>query len=127
MAEGKTYGTVLIKAKNILDYMMSVDNGITLKEISEGVHSPKSTTLKILNTLSEQNIVWRNEESKKYYFGSELIGYGQRAMADFDISRISLPYLKKLRDETAETVHLGIEQNNKVIYLQKLDSPRVLI
>jgi Transcriptional regulator len=124
MAEGKTYGTVLIKAKNILDYMMGVDNGVTLKDISEGVHSPKSTTLKILTTLTEQNVVWRNEESKKYYFGSELIGYGQRAMADFDISRIALPYLTKLRDETAETVHLGIEQNNKVIYLQKLESPQ---
>ncbi|WP_125763113.1 IclR family transcriptional regulator [Companilactobacillus hulinensis] len=124
MAEGKTYGTVLIKAKHILDYMMSVDSGVTLKDISEGVHSPKSTTLKILTTLSDQNMIWRNEESKKYYFGTELIGYGQRAMADFDISRISLPYLTKLRDETAETVHLGVEQNNKVIYLQKLESPQ---
>lgn len=124
MAEGKTYGTVLIKAKTILDYLMSKGTGLTLKDISEGIHSPKSTTLKILNTMSEQNLVWRTDDTKKYYFGTELIGYGQRALADFDISRIALPYLRELRDETEETVHLGIEQNNKVVYLQKLESPQ---
>lgn len=124
MAEKKAYGTVLIKAKAILDFMMSKDSGVTLKDISEGIHAPKSTTLKILNTLSEQNIVWRNEDSKQYYFGTELIGYGRRALADFDISLIALPFLKKLRDETEETVHLGIEQDEKVVYLQKLESPQ---
>lgn len=124
MAEGKAYGTVLIKAKIILDYMMQHGTGLTLKEISEGIHSPKSTTLKILNTMSEQNLIWRTDETKRYYFGTELIGYGQRALADFDVSRVALPYLKKLRDKTEETVHLGIEQNDKVIYLQKLESPQ---
>lgn len=124
MAEKKAYGTVLIKAKAILDYMMSQDTGLTLKEISEGIHAPKSTTLKILTTMGEQNIIWRNDDTKQYFFGTELIGYGQRALADFDISRIALPFLKKLRDKTEETVHLGIEQNNKVVYLQKLESPQ---
>ncbi|WP_334331918.1 MULTISPECIES: IclR family transcriptional regulator [unclassified Companilactobacillus] len=124
MAEKKAYGTVLIKAKSILDYMMSQDTGLTLKEISEGIQAPKSTTLKILTTMGEQNIIWRNDDTKQYFFGTELIGYGQRALADFDISRIALPFLKKLRDETEETVHLGIEQNNKVVYLQKLESPQ---
>ena len=124
MAEKKAYGTVLIKAKAILDYMMSQDTGLTLKEISEGIQAPKSTTLKILTTMGEQNIIWRNDDTKQYFFGTELIGYGQRALADFDISRIALPFLKKLRDKTEETVHLGIEQNNKVVYLQKLESPQ---
>lgn len=124
MAEGKTYGTVLIKAKLILDYMMTKDGGLTLKDISEGIDLPKSTSLKILNTLCEQNLLWRTEDTKKYYFGTDLIGYGQRAIADFDISRISLPYLKYLRDETKETINLGIERDNKIVAIQKLDSPQ---
>lgn len=124
MTEGKTYGTVLIKAKLVLDYMLAQDEGQTLKEISDGIKLPKSTALKILNTLCEQNLIWRTDDTKKYYFGTELIGYGERAVADFNINRIALPYLKYLRDETKETVNLGIEQNNKVVFLQRLESPQ---
>ncbi|WP_334352107.1 IclR family transcriptional regulator [Companilactobacillus sp. HBUAS56257] len=124
MVEKKAYGTVLIKAKYILDYMMDSNAGMSLKDISNGINVSKPTVLKILETMCNQNLIRKDVYDKKYYFGSDLIGYGQRAMNDFDISRQVLPFLSKLRDETRETVHLGIEQDDKVVFLQKLESPQ---
>lgn len=124
MTDNKSYGTVLIRAKIILDYLMEQHSGQTLKEISEGLSSTKSTTLKILNTMCELNLAWRDENDKRYYLGSELIGYGQKALSEFDIRSIAIPFLTELRDITGETVHLGIEAGNTVVFLDKLESPR---
>lgn len=124
MVETKSYGTVLIKAKAILDYLMEHDSGLTLKEIHEGMEMSKSTTLKILTTMCELDLLWRNDEDKKYHLGAELIGLGQKALSDFNIHQIALPYLKQLRNATEETVHLGVEIADHVEFLEKLESPR---
>ncbi|MDB1552670.1 IclR family transcriptional regulator [Latilactobacillus sakei] len=123
MTETKSYGTVLIKAKQILDYLMDQPAGQTLKEISDGLQSTKSTTLKVLATMCELNLLWRSENDKRYFLGSELIGYGQKALSEFDIKNIAVPYLQELRDETGETVHLGIHAGDFVVFLEKLESP----
>lgn len=124
MTEKKSYGTVLIKAKQILDYLMNQSGGQTLKEISDGLQSTKSTTLKVLTTMRELNLLWRSENDKRYFLGPELIGYGQKSLSEFDIKNIASPYLQELRDKTGETVHLGIHSGNFVVFLEKLESPR---
>ena len=78
------YGGVLLKVKAIMDLLSEKNDGLTLKEICEGVDISKSTTLKILTTLQHIGFVRRLEEEKKYYLGTDLISYGQNALSSFD-------------------------------------------
>ncbi|WGI19964.1 IclR family transcriptional regulator [Latilactobacillus sakei] len=116
------YGGVLLKVKAIMDLLSEKNDGLTLKEICEGVDISKSTTLKILTTLQHIGFVRRLEEEKKYYLGTDLISYGQNALSGFDITDVAGIYLKELRNVTGETVNLGIESNDKIILLQKFES-----
>lgn len=122
--EKKPYGTVLIRAKIIMDFLLNCNELPGLKEISEGVGMPKPTTLKILNTMEELGLVTKTEDSKKYSLGISLLEYGQKAYENFDIGSIASPILERLRDKTNETINLGIIEDSKVVLLDKFESPR---
>lgn len=120
----KPYGTVLIKANNILQYLLECPEPQTLAEISKGMKAAKPTTLKILNTLELLGWVHRDSLTKQYFLGTQLITYADKALKSIDIAKIAYPYLQKLRDETQETINLGILRDQKVILIQKLESPQ---
>lgn len=118
----KLYGTVLLKSKDILNYIYHADHAPTLKEISSNVNISKSTVLKILRTLEYCGFVKSTGDSKKYYLGTIFIRYGDKVTKDFNIVKIAMPYLNKLRDETTEAVNLGIIENNKITLLGRANS-----
>lgn len=118
----KFYGSVLLRSKDILDALLEHDGGLTLKEISDSVGESKSTTLKVLTTMQHIDMVRRDFEDKRYYIGAKMISYGEKAKEDFDILSLARPYLVELNNITSETVNLGIESNNRVTFLEKLES-----
>ncbi|WP_251551572.1 IclR family transcriptional regulator [Neobacillus muris] len=123
MAETKQlYGTVLIKADQILTYLTEKDTPQTLNQIAKGAGLTNPTTLKILDTLTAIGYVRKDEETKKFKLGPSLIRYANRAMDQFDIKDLAQPYLKQLQAETGETVHLGIKNGSHIVYIDKLES-----
>lgn len=117
------YGTALLKAKEILDYIATSKSSPTLKEISENVSPSKPTVLKLLQTLQYCGYVTCDPESKKYFLGTIFLRYASTISLTHTINLIAKPYLAKLRDVTQETVNLGIIEHNEVILLNKLESP----
>jgi len=119
----KLYGSVLIKAKEILDAILDAESAPTLNEISKltGINTP--TALKILTTLEVLGFVRRDSESRKYFLGTQFLTYGQKASESFDIRSVTHNLLRKLRDSTGETVNLGVCQDDHVVLVEKLESP----
>ncbi|PWF99948.1 IclR family transcriptional regulator [Levilactobacillus bambusae] len=120
----KPYGTVLIRAKMIMDFLLGFNGTPTLKEISDGVKMSKPTTLKILVTMEELGLVTRTEGSKQYALGLSLLAFGQKAADSFNIGSLAAPVLERLRNETNETINLGVADQNMVVLLDKFESPR---
>jgi DNA-binding IclR family transcriptional regulator len=122
--ENKLYGTVLLKAKQILDYIARTKDGVTLNDLSKNLDISKPTIYKILKTLEfcgYVRVVFVGEE-KFYHLGTIFLQYAQSVNDSINIVEIANPFLKKLRDETAETVNLGIEEDNSIVLLSKMES-----
>lgn len=119
----KPYGTVLVKAKEILDFLGRTETAPTLADISAGVTMAKPTALKVLTTMNELGLVRRDDQTKRYYMGTQLIAYAQKALASFDIAGTVRPYLERLRDETQETINLGVVRDDQIVLIDKLESP----
>ncbi|WP_353949155.1 helix-turn-helix domain-containing protein [Sporolactobacillus sp. Y61] len=83
MSETKPYGTVLIRAKQILDYLEQNDQPVNLQTICTALKTSKPTVLKILNTLCLIGFVKCEEETKIYSLGITLIRYGEAAKTSF--------------------------------------------
>ncbi|WP_461215676.1 IclR family transcriptional regulator [Lacticaseibacillus sp. GG6-2] len=123
MTEDKLYGTALIKGKAILDFIMACDHAPSLAEITDGTDASKPTTLKLLTTLTALQLVRRAPETKRYYLGTQMLSYGEKAAETFDITALARPYLTELRNETGETINLGVISDGHIVLIDKLESP----
>ncbi|MBL1225115.1 IclR family transcriptional regulator [Enterococcus sp. BWR-S5] len=119
MAEAKPYGTVLIKAAKIMDYLSEHPNR-SLQEIATSIGMTASTTIKILDTLVLIGYVQKNED-KSYRLGSKLIRYANKRLEQLDLAEITYPYLERLQQTIDETIHLGILNDNEILYINKLE------
>jgi DNA-binding IclR family transcriptional regulator len=122
MAEKHLYGAVLLKAKEILDFISNSETAPGLKEISEHVDISKPTVLKILQTLEYCGFVRSDGKIKQYYLGTIFIKYGNESTQSFNLVKIAMPFLNKLRDETTEAVNLGIVEKDRVVLLDRAKS-----
>ena len=120
MENKKPYGTVLIKASQILDYLAEHPD-TSLQEIAQGVSMTSSTTLKILDTLLLIGYVNKNQE-KNYRLGGKLVRYANKNIEQIDLVERTLPYLENLQQIIDETIHLGVLDNNEILYVNKLES-----
>ncbi|APP12615.1 hypothetical protein BSG92_09705 [Lactiplantibacillus plantarum subsp. plantarum] len=122
MPEKRLYGTVLLKAKDILDFIANASSAPTLKEISDNMNISKPTILKILQTLEYCDFVKSFGTVKQYYLGTIFLKYGDQVSKNFDIVTIAMPFLNSLRDATTEAINLGWPDNDKITLLARASS-----
>lgn len=121
------YGTVLIKAEKILNFLSLSSKAQPLHVIAKETGMTNSTVSKILTTLEMIGYVNRDESRKTYSLGRTLIKYANQFLANLDISKLAYPYLKELHADLDETVHLSIRQGDEILYVNKLESKRPIV
>lgn len=117
--ETKPYGTVLLKAAHILDYLADHPHA-KLQEIAKNCQLTSSTALKILDTLLLIQYVEKNSQ-KEFSIGTKFIRYAHESLAQINLNEIASPFLHELQEKIDETIHLGILENNVIVYIDKLE------
>jgi IclR family acetate operon transcriptional repressor len=117
--DGRYNIRVLDRAFRVLS-LLSDGNPRTLTELSGALEINSSTMFRLLATLSSHNYVQRNERTGEYRLGLAPLELTRAYFEGNDIRRNALPELEILRDDTTETVHLGVLDRMEVVYLEKL-------
>ncbi|MDR2465289.1 MAG: IclR family transcriptional regulator [Streptococcaceae bacterium] len=118
----KLYGSVMIKAVEILDFLRDSSEKPTASEIGEATQSTKSTISKILNTMLVLNLIEKDEQTLRYSIGTKMIGYGNRAIENYSFETQIEPYLEKIHDEIGQTIHIGVQREDEIIYIGKREA-----
>ncbi len=84
-----------------------------------GVH--KTTALRLLRTLREHGLVYRQAD-ERYRLGGRLFELAHQAMEGLDIREVAHPHLAALNRECGHTVHLAVHHDGEVVYIDKVDS-----
>ena len=113
---------VLERSLAILAFMAEERRLIGVTEIAEATELSKSTVHRILSTFREKNVVLR-DEGGRYQVGPAVLLWADAYRRSSGLAEIARPYMRRLWEETHETVHLFIYENGKAFYLDKLDSP----
>ena len=50
-----------------------------------------------------------------------MIRYANQSVEQIDLAEIAVPYLENLQNTVDETIHLGILNNNEILYINKLE------
>lgn len=106
---------------NILEMLVEADEGMGVTEISNKIDIHKSTVHRLLATLQYRGYV-KKAGNDKYKIGFKLFEVGSSVINNLNLRGEVKPYLKELKEISKETVHLGVLDNNKVVYIDKVES-----
>ncbi len=94
----------------------------TQREVQDRLGLAKSTVHRLVNTLRVGNYVRDSEHG--LVLGPALIELGFSAIAENPLVEVAQPALRKLAQQVRDTVHLAVEDGEKVLYLAKLPGQR---
>lgn len=114
------------RALSLVEILAAEKRDLSLMEISKKAGWPKSTVHGLIATLRDYHIVDQSESTGHYRLGIRLFELGNIVKRSWDISEIAKPYLRKLSNELNEMVQLAMEDKGEVLYVEKIDSNRMM-
>lgn len=122
----KSEVAALDKALRVIECMSHTAEDIGLATLAEQTNLPKSTLVRLLNTLKAHSIVWQDEKTKRYKLGWALIYLGRAAASSFNLVDMIHPYLMQLSRETGETASLVMRRNDRAVYVDRVSSSNMI-
>jgi len=110
-----------IKVFELLE-ILAEHGKLSIGRLSELTGFSKSTTQRIINTLTHLKYVQQDKYTLEYFPSIKLYELGNKVVNNITIKNIAKPYLLELYNEINETVNLGVLYNNNIIYLDKIVS-----
>ncbi len=118
----KDAGTgTLGKAIDVLQAVASCRYPPRFTDLLQMVDQPRGTLHRQVSNLIEEGLLSVRRDHS-YELGLTLLKLASRAWAGNQFRTIAEPHLRRLHEETGETVHLGVLQGVDVIYLDKVES-----
>ena len=107
-----------------LDVLDAVAKGVSnLNALAETLQLNRSTTHRLAATLVEQRYL-SFMPRVGYSLGPKLLELGYKARDQMNFPRIARDHIETLARETGDTVHLGILDDTRALYLDKIPGSR---
>lgn len=109
------------KAMAVLEIVAAADEPMRFTDILRLSDQPRGTLHRQLSNLVEEGLLSLNRDHS-YALGIRLLKFASKAWAGNEFRTIAEPHLRRLHEQTGETVHLGVLRGLDVIYLDKVES-----
>jgi DNA-binding IclR family transcriptional regulator len=96
------------------------DHGVT--EIARAAALPKTTVHRVLASLAAREVVVA--EGGRYRLGPTAVALGARALRESRLRIVSVPFLRRLQEETGETAAISMVLDRQRVYLAQAVSRR---
>lgn len=111
---------VLERAFGVLAAFDGSDGTLSLSELRDRTDLPKSTVHRLASSLVELGMLRR--VAGGYVLGRRLFELGSRVSAERRLRELAIPFMEDLYETTHETVHLGVLDQEDVLYVEKIHS-----
>ncbi len=107
----------------VIDTLSAHPGGLKLTEISGLLDLHPSSVHHMVSTLLPHDYIAQDPDTKKYSLGFRFLEISRKILDNLDIRQIAHRHLEVLRQESQEAVHLAMLRGDKVVYIDKLDTP----
>jgi DNA-binding IclR family transcriptional regulator len=114
------------RAVQIIEALSRESDGIGLMNLAESLQEPPSSVHRLINVLIEEDLVVRDELSKRFRMGPALLRWAQASLTQNDMAEAGRPILAALRDEISESVFLTELIADEAVCVASAESPRPL-
>ncbi|MEN2793288.1 IclR family transcriptional regulator [Sphingomonas oligophenolica] len=111
----------LLRGLDVIDAV--IDGPITLAELAARLGLTRSTTHRLATALIDRRYL-TFVPRLGYHFGPKLLELGFIAQQQTDVVQVARPHLEELAASTEDTVNLGILDNERALYLDKIPGRR---
>jgi DNA-binding IclR family transcriptional regulator len=99
---------------------------LSVTEISRQLNLPKSTAHNLLRTLKNFGFVTQEPQKKCYRLGHKVFELSELFSHNTQLVSYAMPHLRRLADQTKETVKLGILSGTAVLVIAAIESSFML-
>jgi DNA-binding IclR family transcriptional regulator len=120
-SKGQGGSQTLLRGLDVLEVVS--EGSVTLAQLAARLELTRSTTYRLASALVDRRLL-NFTPREGYSLGPKLIELGFRAQSQVDLARLARPYLERLAAMTEDTVHLGIMDRGRALYLDKIPGRR---
>lgn len=121
-ATGEVTGTQAIdRTLAVLECFRERGRDLGISELSEQLGLSSSTVHRIVRALVRQGYLAQNDTTERYYLGRSAVLLGQAANGRLGLHRAQ-SVLDRMRDETGESVNLGVREGEEMVVVIRAES-----
>ncbi|HSS62862.1 MAG TPA: helix-turn-helix domain-containing protein, partial [Gammaproteobacteria bacterium] len=123
-AAGEGSGQVqsLSRALALLEHLAAAaERGISLTDLARRARLPPSTTHRLLATLDQQGFAELDTERGLWFVGVRTFVVGNAFLANRDFVATARPFMRRLVEDSGESVNLGILDEGEVVFLSQVE------
>lgn len=95
-------------------------DGLRLTDICKVLAAHKSTTSRILATLTQLRVV-EQDETGRFRLGITMLRLGLSVHQSLDLRARARSTLQRLVEQTGETIHMAVPEGSRAVYVEKLE------
>lgn len=112
----------LDRAFTILELLAEHPDGMRMREIAEKLDLPANSVFRITGVMEERGYLLRDGNDMRYRLSRKLLSLGYKAIGEDKLIEHSLAVMQRLRDDTQETVLIGVRAELQGIVLEQVAS-----
>jgi len=117
----------LVRALSLMNRIAeSGDDGATLTNLAQQVGLPSSTAHRLLITLEQERYVRFNNDGRLWSIGVQAFIAGCAFTKNRSLARLARPHMRRLMEESGETVNLAVEDQGEAVYLAQVECAQMM-
>jgi DNA-binding IclR family transcriptional regulator len=117
---------VLGKAVRLLDLLAGMREATTA-ELAKELGEPRSSVHRLLNVLTELNLVEPGTHRARYRLGLKLLRLGSAVVSRLDVRVSARPFMERIHDYTGDTVYLLLRRGREAVCIERIDGRRAAL
>lgn len=110
----------LERALSVFELLNQYPKGLSISDVSEKLKIPRNSAHRIMMTLYERGYLMREDDTKDFRLTKKLLVIGYGALSEKNLVEYALGPMRELRDETKETVPLGVLNNGSGMVIEQV-------
>lgn len=116
----------LTRALSLMNAIAQTPSGMKLTELANQVGLAASTAHRLLTTLQDQRYVQYDRDTNHWQIGIQAFVTGNGFLSSRDLVSVARPIMRRMMEESGETVNLAISEGDDVIYMAQVESREMM-
>ena len=97
-----------------------------VRELSQALGFSPSTVQRILKSLKTYGFLDQDADTRQYRLGNVYYRFLDTLQSMYPVTRVAMPFMKRLLSVTQETVHLNVLEGTERVCIEHVESPQLL-